>query len=139
MMKFANISKIYCILSLFAALALCSGGFAVPAAAQEADGMFESDGLSCHTLMPLMRAFARAHVSDATIDSGLIDNTADQFVKRIDPSKNLLFESDVKNFENVVRDFMKSSRIPDCTKLHGLLEILVARSQCQLEFAKRSL
>src|SRR3989344_303269 len=101
--------------------------------------MFESDGLSCHTLMPLMRAFARAHVSDATIDSGLIDNTADQFVKRIDPSKNLLFESDVKNFENVVRDFMKSSRLPDCTKLHGLLEILVARSQGQLEFAKRSL
>jgi carboxyl-terminal processing protease len=108
-------------------------------AQQESEGMFETDGLSCQTLLPLMRAFARAHVSDSAIDASLIENTSDQFVKRIDPSKNLLFETDVKNFQDGVREFMKNSRIPDCTKLHGLLNTLVDRSKGQLDYARKAL
>lgn len=112
--------------------------FAYEAKAQQ-EQMFESDSLSCPTLMPLMRAFSRAHVSDAPIDQALVDKTADQFIKRIDPSKNLLFEKDVNDVSAIVKDFLKNSARADCGKLHSVLDVLVKRSEAQLAYARQAL
>lgn len=110
-----------------------------PLASAQLEPNFDSESLTCPTLLPLMRAFARAHVSDQTIDASLIENVTDQFIKRIDPAKNLLLEKDVKEFQGYVRDFMKSARNSDCTQLHSVLNRLVERSEGQLAYAKKAL
>lgn len=120
-------------------IVVLAASFVTEQAFSQSEPGMEAEGLSCPTLLPLMRAFARAHVSDSSIDTALIDNMADQFIKRIDPAKNLLLEKDTKEFQGYVRDFMKSTTRSDCGPLHSVLNRLVERSEAQLDYAKKAL
>lgn len=98
--------------------------------------LFQLDGLTCEKLVPLMSAFARAHISEQRFDSEFIDKIADQFVKRVDPSKNLLLADDAKEVEGIVKTFLSSRNNPDCSGIRTIPDILIKRSKEQLEYAR---
>ncbi len=100
-----------------------------PASAEKAE-------IPCQVVPLLMQAFLKAHVSARPFDGELVNRTASQFLKRIDPGKNFLWQSDATSLEPKVREFMKQEGRFDCGVVEGVRDLLVKRTKEQLEYAK---
>lgn len=108
----------------------------------EDSGAAEQSGtpaLSCDTIPPLMKAFQRNHVSETKMDGKLFSRVAEQFVKRVDPSKTLLRKSDADSTSTFVMNFMKKLESPNCKQLDQVKDIMIMRMQEQLNFVKKTL
>jgi carboxyl-terminal processing protease len=92
--------------------------------------------IQCMAVPALMQAFLRTHVTNPTASSDLNTKIASQFVKRVDPSKTILLQSDVDNIQPSVIRFMENQRDPDCSDIDAVKALLITRSQDQLTYAK---
>ena len=99
----------------------------------------ERKTIPCNVVPLLMQAFLKAHVSNRDFDSELKKRTVTQFIKRLDPSKSILYRADVDEMEPKVREFLDQSGKTDCTALESTKEPLVKRAKEQLEYAKKIL
>ncbi len=97
---------------------------------------FQLDGLTCEKIIPLMHAFSRAHIKDQAFDSDFVDKISEQFVKRIDPSKNLLLQKDADELQRIVKKYLASRNNPNCSDLKKAPKILSTRSEEQLDYAR---
>lgn len=96
--------------------------------------------LECPLVPVLAESFLKTHVALKTQTDEINNRTAEQMIKRLDPSKVLLLQSDVDSLKPKILAFLKNMRTkPDCAEIDGIKNLLVQRSKEQLEFAKQSL
>ena len=95
--------------------------------------------LQCSTIVHLMQAIARNHISINRLDKLLVGRVSKQLVKRLDPSKNLLLDNDATKIRGIVSRFLQKKRTPNCTELLTIPSILRKRSKGQLAYARKQL
>ena len=85
--------------------------------------------ITCSRLPLLMKSFLANHYAMKDLTGGIKDNAVDQMIKIMDPTKTLLYESDVKKLKPFLRQVFASIQAGDCTSLTPVYEILVTRAK----------
>jgi carboxyl-terminal processing protease len=93
------------LLSIFSATFLVSSVVSAPVA---------QAGLQCRLIPPIMQGFISNHVTIHKADSELEDRTVAQFIKRLDPSKIYLFQSDVDDVRGKMKGIFNRMASGDC-------------------------
>lgn len=75
--------------------------------------------LNCATLPSLMERYEALHVSARKRDDALMQRVADIYVKRFDPSKSLLLESEAKALHSQVLTFFKKAGDGECALMNS--------------------
>ena len=100
----------------------------------------EENSLVCPLVPVLTESFLKTHVAIKSANDELYNRTVEQFIKRLDPSKVLLLQSDVDSLKPKILSFLKSMRsTPDCKDIDGIRALLVSRAKEQLAYAKQAL
>jgi carboxyl-terminal processing protease len=100
----------------------------------------EESGLVCALVPVLTESFLKTHVAIKNASNEVYEHTADQMIKRIDPSKVILLQSDVDELRPKVLKFLKTMKTsPDCSDLEAIKPLLVKRAKDQLAYAKEAL
>ncbi len=94
------------------------------APAARADGT-----LSCPTLPSLLDRYVQLHVETHSIDDAVIDRAIERYVERVDPSKSLFLEAEVRDLRTRLRRFMADVKKADCTGLDAAKEMALARQK----------
>ena len=124
-------TKNYTLLALLFTLLLPS----LPTRAAE-----ETSGLSCTMIPTLTQFLLRYHVTIHNVTDELNNRAVEQVVKRLDPSKTLLLQSDVDEMKPKILKFLRTMRDnPDCKDIDALQSLLLQRSKEQLAYAKEAL
>jgi len=85
--------------------------------------------VSCSRLPLLMKSFLANHYAMKDLTGGIKDHAVDQMIKIMDPTKTLLYESDVTRLKPFLRQVFASLQAGDCTSLTPVYEILVTRAK----------
>lgn len=85
--------------------------------------------LNCSRLPQLMEAFHENHYAMKSITPEIKIHAVDQMIKRLDPSKTLLYESDLENLKPLLLDVFVSAEKGNCTSLQLVYDLLVARAR----------
>lgn len=99
----------------------------------------DASGLNCGLIPLLTQYFLRAHVSIHSQTDEINARTTEQMIKRIDPSKVLLLQSDVESISPKVSSFLRNIKKPDCAEIDAVKTLLVQRSKDQLAYVKEAL
>ena len=83
--------------------------------------------LTCRTLPLLMKAFLANHYAMKTMTPEIKTHAVDQMIKSLDPSKTLLYASDVERLRPVLQGLFAGMQAGDCGALQQLYDVLVAR------------
>lgn len=117
----------------FGALSLVAFQTVTPTFAEEAPV------LVCKILPDLIRFPLHHHVKYDSLTPELKSRTIEQFIKRIDPSKTLLYQSDVKELQDSLSRVFEQMEKNDCSAIEKVHPLLVKRVEENLEFAKKFL
>ncbi|RZA04467.1 MAG: hypothetical protein EOP11_15035, partial [Proteobacteria bacterium] len=86
----------------------------------------EESGLVCALVPVLTESFLKTHVAIKNASDEIYQHTADQMIKRIDPSKVILLQSDVDALRPKVLTFLKTMKTaPDCSDIEAVKPLLV--------------
>lgn len=85
--------------------------------------------LTCSRLPMLMESFLMKHYAIRSMSEEVKAQTIDQMIKSLDPSKTLLYRSDLTRLRSVLRDLMSSMQSGNCAALQEVYNLLVARSR----------
>lgn len=96
----------------------------------------QENALNCELIPVLMHYSLRAHYAIQSQTDELNQRTVDQMIKRLDPSKLLLLQSDVDELKPKLLNLLKNIRKKDCSDLDAIKDLLVKRTSEQLAFAK---
>ncbi|MGZ3694881.1 MAG: S41 family peptidase [Bdellovibrionota bacterium] len=119
----------------FSLLALSLLSFSYPSVVRA-----EEEGLNCGLIPTLTTYFLRYHVSIHSATDEVNHRTVEQMIKRIDPSKVLLLQSDVEELKPKVLGFLKKMQDKsDCTPIDDIKTLLVNRTKEQLAYAKEAM
>ncbi|MGZ3653500.1 MAG: S41 family peptidase [Bdellovibrionota bacterium] len=100
----------------------------------------EPNGLTCGMVPTLTQFLLRYHVTIHSASDELDQKATDQMIKRLDPSKVLLLQSDVDDIKPKIFKFLKTMKdSTDCKDIDSIHELLTKRSQEQLAYAKEAL
>jgi len=99
---------------------------------------FFSGGLDCPVLPHITKGFLANHVQVRELDPSIELRTVDQFIKRLDPSKLYLLESDVAEIRESFKDIF-SKLGNDCSAIEKSQKILTNRLSEAFVFVKKSL
>jgi carboxyl-terminal processing protease len=102
----------------------------------------EAPGLTCSMVPTLTQFLLRYHVSIHKASDELYHKATDQMIKRLDPSKVLLLQSDVDELKpNIFRYFkaLDNAHADACAEIDKIHDLLLKRSQEQLAYAKEAL
>ena len=88
-----------------------------------------AENLTCRRLPILMEGFLANHYAMKNMTEELKTHTVDQMIKRLDPSKTLLYESDLKMLRPVLQNVLTSLQAGDCALLQKVYDLLVSRAQ----------
>ncbi len=100
----------------------------------------EAGTLTCGLVPTLTQFLLRYHVTIHSVSDDLNNKAAEQMIKRLDPSKVLLLQSDVDEVRPKILKFLKTMRDnPDCKDLDALRDLLLLRSKDQMAYAKEAL
>ena len=83
--------------------------------------------LTCSRLPMLMEKFLASHYAMKNMTGEIKSHAVDQMTKSLDPSKTLLYESDVERLKPVLQGVFVSMQSGDCTALQQVYDLLVAR------------
>ncbi len=86
-------------------------------------------GLTCSRLPILMEGFLTNHYAMKDMTEEIETHAVDQMIKSLDPSKTLLYESDLERLKPVLYDLFMSMQKGDCIVLRQVYDVLVARAQ----------
>lgn len=88
-----------------------------------------AEGLECRLLPPIMHGFLSHHVSIKKPDDTLEKKVADQYIKRLDPSKVYFLESDVANIKSDLNNIFDKMANGDCLPIFKAQRLLATRTQ----------
>jgi len=88
-----------------------------------------AEDLTCSRLPSLMEAFHANHYAMNSTTSEIRMHAVDQMIKRLDPSKTLLYESDIKKLKELLRELFVSAEKGNCTSLLSVYDLLVLRAR----------
>lgn len=100
----------------------------------------QESGLVCELVPTLTQYLLKTHLAVHAQTEEINRRTAEQFIKRVDPSKTLLMQEDVKNLEPKIVTFLKKMREkPDCSEVLKVKDVLIKRAKEQLAYTKEVL
>ena len=88
-----------------------------------------AENLTCSRLPVLMKSFLANHYAMKSMTGEIGTHTVEQMIKSLDPSKTLLYESDVEKLKPVLQVMFTNMQGGDCTVLQQIYDVLVARAR----------
>ncbi|MBP1610474.1 MAG: carboxy-terminal processing protease precursor, partial [Acidobacteria bacterium] len=88
-----------------------------------------AENLTCSSLPLLRGEFLANHYAMKNMTGEIKTHAVDQMIKIIDPSKTLLYESDLERLRPVLQEVFACMQDCDCTSLKPVYDVLVARAQ----------
>lgn len=85
--------------------------------------------LTCSRMPQLMEGFLSNHYAMKNLTGEIKAQSVDQMIKSIDPSKVLLYASDVEWLKPVLRDLFTTMQSGNCASLKPVYDMLVARAR----------
>jgi carboxyl-terminal processing protease len=86
-----------------------------------------AESLTCRRLPMLMEGFLANHYAMKNLTGEISAHAVDQMIKGLDPSKTLLYESDVERLKPVLQSMFASIQSGDCLALQQVHDVLVER------------
>jgi carboxyl-terminal processing protease len=100
----------------------------------------DAPGLTCGLIPTLTQFLLRYHVVIHSASDDLNAKATEQMIKRLDPSKVVLLQSDVEALRPKIGKFFKMMRdTPDCKDLDTINQLMLQRSKEQLAYAREAL
>ena len=88
-----------------------------------------AEDLTCSDVPKLTEAFYVKHYVMKSTTPEIRMHAVDQMIKRLDPSKTLLYESDLEKLKPLLMDLFESAEKGDCASLQLVYDLLVARAR----------
>ena len=88
-----------------------------------------AESLTCSRLPMLMERFLANHYAMKNMTGKIEIHSVDQMIKRLDPSKTLLYESDIERLRPVLKNVFTSAQAGNCAALQQVYDVLVARAR----------
>ena len=88
-----------------------------------------AENLTCNRLPLLMGRFLANHYAMKNMTGEIKTHAVDQMIKSLDPSKTLLYESDLERLKPLLQDVFASMQAGDCASLQQVYDVLVARAR----------
>ena len=88
-----------------------------------------AEDLTCSRLPQLMEAFQATHYAMKSNTPAIRMHAVEQMIKRLDPSKTLLYESDLEDIKPLLMDLFASAEKGNCTSLQLVYDLLVLRAR----------
>ena len=85
--------------------------------------------ITCNRLPLLMKSFLYNHYAIKNLTGNVQTHAVDNMIQRLDPSKTLLYASDVERLKPYLQDLFASIHTVNCTSLNPVYDLLVARSR----------
>jgi carboxyl-terminal processing protease len=95
--------------------------------------------LTCSRLPTLMKSFHTNHYAMKSTTPEIRTHAVDQMIKRLDPSKTLLYESDLEILKPLLLEVYVSAEKGNCASLQQVYNLLVARARENEIFVKKIL
>lgn len=94
------------------------------------------EGLDCRYLTVIEQGFLANHVKYSTRDSELQTRVVEQYLKRLDPSKIYLTQSDVDQIRKLAGNVFDKTKNKNCEFLDQIQKIVLEKFKERAEFAK---
>ncbi|HBJ74035.1 MAG TPA: tail-specific protease [Syntrophaceae bacterium] len=94
------------------------------------------NNLTCNRLPILMEGFLANHYAMKHMTAQIRTQAVDQMIKSLDPSKTLLYASDVEKLRPVLQDFFDGLQTGNCARLQQVYDLLVERARENEAMAK---
>ena len=88
-----------------------------------------AEDLTCSRLPMVMERFLDDHYAIKNITNDIKTRTVEQMIKSLDPSKTLLYESDLKRLKPILEGVFASMQVGDCASLQQVHDLLVTRAR----------
>jgi len=88
-----------------------------------------AENLTCNHLPMLMETFLSNHYAMKNMTEEIKTHAVEQMIKSLDPSKTLLYESDLERLKPVLQGVFESIQAGDCAALQQVYDVLVARAR----------
>ncbi|MHB8137552.1 MAG: S41 family peptidase [Smithellaceae bacterium] len=88
-----------------------------------------AEDLTCSHLPKLMEVFHDNHYAMKSMTGQIKAQAVDQMIKRLDPSKTLLYESDLEKIKPLLLEVFVSAEKGNCASLQQVYSLLVARAR----------
>jgi carboxyl-terminal processing protease len=88
-----------------------------------------ANDLACKHLPILMEAFHAKHYAMKSTTTEIRMHAVDQMIKHLDPSKTLLYESDLETLKPLLLDVFLSAEKGNCASLQQVYNLLVVRAR----------
>jgi len=98
-----------------------------------------AENVKCSRMPLLMKSFLANHYAIKDLNAEINNQVVDQMIKRLDPSKTLLYDSDVQNLRPVLRRAFSSMQSGDCALLKPVYDLLVTRARENEKIIRRIL
>ena len=85
--------------------------------------------LTCSSLPLLMKSFLSNHYAMKNMTGDIKTHAVDQMIKRLDPSKTLLYASDLERLRPVLQNVFTNMQTDDCVSLKPVYDVLVTRAR----------
>ncbi len=99
----------------------------------------DGNDLQCRYMFAIESGFLTQHVKYSQRDQALQDRVVDQYLKRLDPTKIYLLQSDVDQIKKSMSKVFDNIKNKDCSVLNSVQKVLVERVKERAEFAKKVL
>lgn len=125
------------ILNVFApvVISLSIGIFSAPSSYAAKD----DNGLQCRYVAAIEGEFLRFHVKYDNFDAALQSRVVEQYIKKQDPSKIYLLQSDVEAAKKSLTNVLENIKARDCSPLSTVQMMLINRVKERADFAKKIL
>jgi len=88
-----------------------------------------AENLTCNRLPMLMEGLLAKHYATKNITGEINTHAVDQMIKRLDPSRTLLYESDLERLKSALQGAFASMHTGNCAVLQQVYDVLVARAR----------
>ena len=88
-----------------------------------------AENLTCSRLPRLMESYLVYHYAMRNITDEIRTHAVDQMIKSLDPSKTMLYESDLERLKPALRGVFASMQTGNCAALQQVYDVLVARAR----------
>jgi len=88
-----------------------------------------AENLTCNHLPSVMEGLLANHYATKNMTGEINTHAVDQMIKRLDPSKTLLYESDLGRLKPALQGAFARMRAGNCAVLQQIYDVLVARAR----------
>lgn len=96
-------------------------------------------GLDCRLLYAIEQVYLSQHIKYSQRDNALAERVVDQYIKRTDPTKVYLLQSDVDSIKKTMGNIFEKTKAKDCTPLDQVQKLFSSRVKERADFAKTML